>query len=103
MPQLIQADAEYLDMPVTTLEIEEALLSYNPSKSPGYDGFKLKCIRKVWPLIGEEFFQYIHNFFEIGVLNPSVNTTWVTLIPKKQGTLEVVDFRPISIGGAFIR
>ncbi|KAJ8422031.1 hypothetical protein Cgig2_012543 [Carnegiea gigantea] len=90
LPQLTQADAGYLDMPVTTLEIEEALLSCHPSKSPGYDGFNLKCIRKVWPLIGEEFCQYIHNFFKTGVLNPSVNTTWVTLIPKKQGTTVLI-------------
>jgi len=57
----------------------------------------LKCIRRVWPIVGEQFCQYIINFFETGVFNPIINTTWITLIPKKKESVRVEDFRPISL------
>ena len=100
LPQLSQEDAEMLESPVTRQEIKEALLSCDPSKAPGYDGFNLKCIRKMWSTIGEDFYSCILDFFENGRLHCSFNTTWVILIPKKKGVLEVNDFRPISLVGS---
>lgn len=60
---------------VTHQEIKEAMLSYDPSKAPGYNGFNLRCLRKVWPIIGEEFSDYIINFFNTGNFHSSLNTT----------------------------
>ena len=54
----------------------------------------------MWSIIGEDFYSYILDFFETGRLHCSFNTTWVILIPKKKGTLEVNDFRPISLVGS---
>ena len=76
------------------------LSSCDPSKAPGYDGFNLKCIKQLWPVLGEDFCAYILNFFETGTIFAGFNTTWVTLIPKKKGLLEVSDFRPISLVGS---
>jgi len=42
-------------------------------------------------------------FFEDGKLHDSFNTTWVALIPKKKGLLEVSDFRPISLVGSIYK
>jgi len=80
------------------------MLSCGPSKAPGYDGFNLKCIKHVWPSVGEEFCMYVIQFFETGKLPQSINTTWVTLIPKKKdGVIRVNDFRPISMVGSFYK
>jgi len=54
----------------------------------------------MWPILGEDFYSYIQNFFEKGELHGSFNTTWVLLIPKKRGVLEISDFRPISLIGS---
>ena len=70
------------------------------SKAPGYDGFNIKYIKHVWPIIGEDFSRYIIQFFEIGHLAPSINITWVTLISKKKVAEEVKDYRPISMVGS---
>jgi len=83
--QLTQSQREDLEKPVTREEIDMAISSCDPSKAPGYDGFNLKCIKKMWIIIGEEFYDYIQGFFEKGVLHRSFNTTWVVLIPKKTG------------------
>ena len=101
--QLSQAEHDRLERAVTREEIVEAIASCDPSKAPGYDGFNLKCIKKMWPVIEEDFCSYILRFFESGKLHASFNTTWVTLIPKKKGLLEVSDFRPISLVGSIYK
>jgi len=75
-------------------------MSCDPSKAPGYDDFNLKCLKHVWPIIGEEFSNYVIQFFDSGNMNPCINITWVTLIPKKKIAEEVKDYRPISMVGS---
>ena len=101
--KLSQEEMERLEEPISREEIKEAIASCDPSKAPSYDGFNLKCIKKMWPVIEEEFCSYILSFFETGKLHASFNTTWVTLIPKKKGILEVSDFRPISFVGSLYK
>ena len=103
LQKISDEEAVNLEKPVTRQEVYEVLISCDPSKAPGYDGFNMRCIRKMWPIVGEDFVTYIINFFETGKLHPSFNTTWVTLIPKKEGVLEVKDLRPTSLVGSPIR
>ena len=43
-----------------------------------------------------------HHFFAKGQFEKSLNATFITLIPKKNPTIEVKDFRPISlVGGVY--
>ena len=70
------------------------------SKAPGYDGFNIKCLKHVWPIIGEDFSRSIMQFFETGQLAPSFNITWVTLIPRKKVAEEVKNYRPMSMVGS---
>ena len=44
-----------LEEPVSSLGVKEAVLSCDGTKAPGYDGFNLKCIKQVWPIMGEDF------------------------------------------------
>ena len=50
-------------------------------------------------MIGDEFSSYILQFCASGYLPKAINTTWVTLIPKKKGAEDISDFRPISMVG----
>ena len=79
------------------------MLSCEPSKAPGYDGFNIKCIKHVWPIIGEEFSKCILAFFETEQLPKAMNMTWVTLIPKKEGAVDILDYRPISMVGSIYK
>ena len=82
---------------VSKEEIKEALLSCDPSKGLGYDGFNIKCIKQLWPIIGDDFNNSILTFFETAHLPKTLNMTWVTLIPKKDTPVDVLDYRPISM------
>jgi len=103
LQKISQAESLQLERPVTKQEIHDALSNCDPSKAPGYDGFNLRCIQKMWSVVGEDFCAYILNFFATGTLHESFNTTWVTLIPKKKGLLEVTDFRLISLVGSLYK
>ena len=96
-------EQKQLEKPVTRKEIQDALDSCDPSKAPGYDGFNLKFIKKLWPVIEDDFCAYISRFFETGRLHESFNTTWIVLIPKKKGILEVSEYRPISLVGSLYK
>jgi len=88
---------------VTIEEIEEAFMSCDPTKAPGYDGFNLKCLKHVGPAVGAEFSRCILNFFEEGKLPAGLNTTWVTLLPKKKDAIDITDFRAISMVGSMYK
>jgi len=88
---------------VTVEEIKEALVCCDPSKAPGYDGFNIKYIKHIWPIIGEDFNRCILRFFDTGKFPKAINMTWVTLIPKKEGALELLDFQPISMVGSIYK
>jgi len=103
LPRLSAEEALQLEEPITKQEIQAALLDCSPSKAPGYDGFNLKCLKEVWPIVGEEFCSYILQFFQSGKMHPSFNTTWVTLVPKKPGVITIADYRPISMVGSLYK
>jgi len=44
-----------------------------------------------------------HNFHRHERFEKSLNATFIALIPKKTGQLEVRDFRPISLVGSFYK
>jgi hypothetical protein len=46
------------------------------------------------------FFYFFYEVYEQGTFAFSLNATFVTLIPKNQNTLNIRDFRPISLIGS---
>lgn len=85
------------------IEIWEALLNCDSAKAPGYDGFNFHFFKEMWQDIGKEVSELIHYFFDTGRLPSEINHTWVTLIPKVEGAVEVEDFRPISMIGSIYK
>ena len=39
----------------------------------------------------------LNEFFSVGKFEKSINATFIALIPKKMGAVEIKDFRPISL------
>lgn len=68
-----------------------------PWKSPGPDGIQGGFYQHYWPICREVLSNFILNFFGSGTLHPSMNNTFIVLIPKKKNVCHVIDFRPISL------
>lgn len=79
------------------------MLSCDPDKTPSFDGFNMRFIKEIWDDIGYEITRFVHNFFASGNSHPSINTTWVTLIPKLKQTHNINNYRPINVVGCIYK
>ena len=83
--------------PFTQEEIEDVVKNLPNDKSPGPDGFNNEFIKSCWDIIKTEVTELIMAFHAGNVNLESINTSFITLIPKKEVALSPNDFRPISL------
>lgn len=95
-PILSHAAQLSLIAPVSEKDIDEAMLSINPVKAPGIDGFNGHFFRTVWHIIKSDVYAAVHYFFESGCLDKTWNCATITLVPKIAQPQMVKDFRPIA-------
>ncbi|KAH1040320.1 hypothetical protein J1N35_042063 [Gossypium stocksii] len=86
-----------LEEPFCMEEIKEAVWSGNESKAPGLDGFNLCFFRKCWEIVKNDLFGLISEFFTTEKLEKSINSSFITLIPKVENPIEISNFRPICL------
>ncbi|KAK5834456.1 hypothetical protein PVK06_018334 [Gossypium arboreum] len=78
-------------------EIKEAIWSCDESKAPGPDDFNLCFFRKCWETVKDDLCDLLSEFFSTGKLEKSLNSSFITLIPKVENPVEITDFRPICL------
>ncbi|CAM8944513.1 unnamed protein product [Rhodiola kirilowii] len=83
--------------PFTTTEVQEAIFQLGSTKAPGIDGFSALFYQKSWEVIKEDVFQFALKFLNEGELDPAVNETLITLVPKVKNPECFSDYRPISL------
>ena len=90
-------DLSSLVEPFTKEEIDQIVKHMPADKAPDPDGFNGLFLKKYWPLIKEDFYKLCFDFFDGQVNLESINTSFITLIPKVNSPETVNDFRPISL------
>jgi len=65
-------------------------------KALGPDGYTAEFFKSSWSVVGADVITAIKSFFESGLLLKEVNTTILTLVPKKPNASFMGDFRPIA-------
>ncbi|CAA0838462.1 DNAse I-like superfamily protein, partial [Striga hermonthica] len=84
--------------PVSEQEMQLALLSLSPEKSPGEDGMTALFYQSFWDIIKLDLTAAISSFFEgNGSLLKYWNHTILTLIPKCPNPEMLSQYRPISL------
>ncbi|XP_057793132.1 uncharacterized protein LOC131009741 [Salvia miltiorrhiza] len=78
-------------------EIKEAIWSCDGDKSPGPDGFNLKFWKASWEIIKKDFLKVMTEFHSNGKIPRGCNSSFIVLIPKKEGACSLEEFRPISL------
>lgn len=84
-------------MPFTQEEIDLVIKRMPNDKAPGPDGFNGLFLKKCWQFVREDFYQLCNDFHAERVNMESINTSYITLVPKKESPEIVNDFHPISL------
>ena len=90
-------DAPYLTQSVTLSELDYALHSFKKDRSPNPDGWPIEFYLHFFDLLGEELLSAMDFTRVSGCIPPSLNSTFLTLIPKRDKPTSFPDFRPISL------
>ena len=69
----------------------------NGDKAHRLDGFFVAFFQKCWEVVKKDMMAVFKEFHESRKFEKSFNATFVVLIPKKAGAVEIKDFHPISI------
>lgn len=66
-------------------------------KAPGPDGYNGLFYRKCWSFLKDDLHNMCMGFFEHSSSLKYLNSSYITLVPKKENPEKVTDYRPISL------
>ena len=102
-PRISGDNADWLERPFEETTIFEVIREFNGDKSPGPNSFSMAFFQACWGILKSNIMAVFHHFHVTNQFEKSLNATFIALIPKKAATVEVKDFRPISLIGGFIK
>lgn len=84
-------------------EITEALESMDGDKGPDPDSFNFAFFKSCWETVGPNVVGFFKEFYQDDIINKRLKNSFITLIPKKEGPLELSHYRPISLVGSIYK
>jgi len=98
VPKIITEDHNKLLLrPIQQQEVDTAMHQLKEGKAPDPDGFKTTFFHAFWKLIRDEVWQVVEESRTLHWLLPSLNSTFIALIPKEESNITPDKFRPISL------
>ncbi|KAM0831273.1 hypothetical protein ACQ4PT_065654 [Festuca glaucescens] len=97
-------DLAGLDAQFSDDEVWATVKSLTVDKSPGPDSFSWSFFQTCWPTVKHDVLAAIHAVY-VGhdLFFQGLNSTFITLIPKKDDAANVKDYRPISLVHSFAK
>lgn len=81
----------------TSEDVHFALSQMHPLKSPGQDGFLAGFYQTHWTVVGPNVSTAVLSFLNTGVMDATLNSTHLALIPMVTPARKASDFCPISL------
>jgi hypothetical protein len=94
---LFEDEAVSLEAPFLEKEVKNVIFGMDGNKAPGSDGFSLAFFRACWEVLKKDIMAIFSDFHARGKFEKSLNSTFISLIPKVFGAVKLKDFRPISL------
>jgi hypothetical protein len=92
-----EVEASSLETPFEEREVLEVVKGMNRDKAPGPDGFSMAFYQDCWDVLKSDIMGVFHDFHAHSKFVKSLNATFIALIPKISGAIDLKDFRPISL------
>ena len=90
-------DAPSLILCVSLMEIECVLKYFKKDRSASPDGWPVEFYLHFFDLLGKDLLSVVESTRVSGYIPPSLNSTFLPLIPKIDKPSTFADFRPISL------
>ena len=87
----------YLTAKYTTAEVERAVNQMEPLKALRPNELPPLFFQKYWRVIGDDVVAAILSCLQSSAIPPSINYTFITLIPKVKSPTKVTDYHSISL------
>ncbi|GKV33735.1 hypothetical protein SLEP1_g42199 [Rubroshorea leprosula] len=84
-------------------EIKDVVWSCNGNKSPRLDGLNFNFIKRMWPILKNDIYEFISEFHSKGRFVKGSNASFIVLIPKKENPTSLTNYRPISLIGCMYK
>jgi hypothetical protein len=98
-----EEESIWLERAFEEKEVWDVIRNLNGDKVPGPNGFTMAFFQKCWDILKTDIMDVFAEFHTRGKFEKSFNATFVSLIPKKTGAMDVRDFRPISLVGGIYK
>ncbi|KAF3784194.1 Transposon TX1 uncharacterized protein [Nymphaea thermarum] len=86
-----------MEEPILEEEVTAAMWSLDKDSAVGPNGFPNYFYHECWTMVRTDVVKAVQDFFTSGRIVRSVNETMICLIPKKENSKKVEDFKPISL------
>jgi len=97
-------DLADLDLPFSEEEVWKTILQLPLDKAPRTDGFTGRFFKSCWPIIKKDIMVPVSALWSRKFMNfGTLNSAYITLLPKKDGAEQPKDFRPISLMHSFAK
>lgn len=96
-------DLDWLELCFFREEIDKIIVVLPSNKSTGPDGFNGVFLKKCCVIIAQDFYDLCQGFWDRSINFQSINSFFITLVPKKDNPSLVGDFRPISLLNSSIK
>lgn len=100
--KLSESDRTSLEKEFSKEKIKRAIWDCGVEKCPGPNGFNFHFFRQFWEILKGDFENLFAKFYSNSKLVRVLNSSFITLIPKKANPLLIEEYQPISlIGGPY--
>jgi hypothetical protein len=92
-----------INCPLSEKEMDEVVKQMPIDRAPGPDGFNGLFLKKCWRIIIKDFYKLAEDLYNGSFKLQNINGSYISLVPKKQVSLTVNDFRPISLTNVCVK
>ena len=84
-------------MPLTQLEVAEAMKQLPAGKAPGVDAIPSEFYQELWEDIETDVFNFVTESVTQACISEELNVSKIALLPKTEDRSRIQNFRPISL------
>jgi hypothetical protein len=100
---ILEVEAGWLERDFEEEEVRKVVSKMNDNKVLGLDGFSMAFFQVCWDFSRVDIMKVFGALHAGGMFEKSLNASFILLIPKVLGAIDLKDFRPISLVGGIYK